>query len=250
MVDSRFMRTGPVLGAALLALLIILAASLGAESSQAKPSAATCTADGSGGGPSVAHAGLGVVKRRLRFDGVEATITPQRSATGLSGCDKLGALVAIGTGQVYLLAELYAHARLPDGFVSRYQWAKGGPYYYVAPAVVPSLPSTMRHAHVLRLVRDRPSTSWRVEVDGHLVNRINLPGSSRGLMMPRSLLYAINRQRPLNRGSFRFDEVLVLPAGMRSWTTFPHGKSWLYTDHAKYTYVDLPGRRSFIAKSR
>jgi hypothetical protein len=249
--DIWSMRRGQQLGAAFLALLVILGASLGTESSQAKPSAAACTADGNGsGGPTVAHAGLGVVRRQLKFDGVEATITPQRSATGLSGCDKLGALVAIGTGQVYLVAELYAHARLPDGFVSRYQWSNGGPYYYVAPAIVPSLPSTMRHAHVLRLVRARPSTSWRVEVDGHVVNRIHLPGSSRGLTMPRALLYAVNRQQPLNRGSFRFDEVLVLPAGSRSWTTFPHGKSWLYTDHTKYTYVNLPGRRSFIAKSR
>ena len=67
--------------------------------------------------------------------------------------------------------------------------------------------------------------------------------------MPRALLYASNRDGNLNRGSFRFTNVRALPAGGRTWERFPHGKTWLYTDHPKYTYVGL-GTTSFIAKSR
>jgi hypothetical protein len=145
--------------------------------------------------------------------------------------------------------DLYAQARLPSRFVSHYQWAKGGPYYYVAPARVPGLPSTARHAHTLRIARLRPSSTWLVEVDNHVVDHIDLPGSNRGLPMPRALLYASNQDGKLNRGSFRFTHVHALPAGGQTWTRFPHGKTWLYTTHPKYTYVDL-SNTSFIAKNR
>jgi hypothetical protein len=187
--------------------------------------------------------------RTLRFDGVEATITPLKNASGLSGCERLGGLVGIGSSvrQVYLTADLYAQARLPSGFVSHYQWAKGGPYYYVAR--VPGLPSTARHAHVLRLSRLRPSSTWLVEVDNHVVDHVDLPGSNKGLPMPRALLYASNEDGKLNRGSFRFTQVHALPVGGRTWTRFPHGKTRLYTDHPKYTWVAL-SHTSFIAKNR
>jgi hypothetical protein len=244
------MRTTPTLGL-VTALLVIVGATLGVGSGRAQPSASTCAQDGSGSrGNFTAHAGLGVHVRTLRFDGVEATITPLRSASGLSGCERLGGLVGIGSsGQTYLVLDLYAQARLPSGFVSHYQWAKGGPYYYVAPARVPGLPSTARHAHTLRLARLRPSSTWLVEVDNHVVDHIDLPGSNRGLPMPRALLYASNQDGKLNRGSFRFTHVHALPAGGQTWTRFPHGKTWLYTTHPKYTYVDL-GSTSFIAKNR
>jgi hypothetical protein len=244
------MRTTPTLGL-VTALLVIVGATLGVGSGRAQPSASTCAQDENGSrGNFTAHAGLGVHVRTLRFDGVEATITPLRSASGLSGCERLGGLVGIGSsGQTYLVLDLYAQARLPSGFVSHYQWAKGGPYYYVAPARVPGLPSTARHAHTLRLARLRPSSTWLVEVDNHVVDHIDLPGSNRGLPMPRALLYASNQDGKLNRGSFRFTHVHALPAGGQTWTRFPHGKTWLYTTHPKYTYVDL-GSTSFIAKNR
>jgi hypothetical protein len=243
-------RTTPTLGL-VTALLVIVGATLGVGSGRAQSSISTCAQDENGSrGNFTAHAGLGVHVRTLRFDGVEATITPLRSASGLSGCERLGGLVGIGSvGQSYLVLDLYAQARLPSGFVSHYQWAKGGPYYYVAPARVPGLPSTVRHAHTLRIARLRPSSSWLVEVDNHVVDHIDLPGSNRGLPMPRALLYASNEDGKLNRGSFRFTHVHALPAGGQTWTRFPHGKTWLYTTHPKYTWVKL-SHTSFIAKSR
>jgi hypothetical protein len=245
------MRKAPTLGL-VIALLVIVGATLGVGSGRAQPSTSTCAQAGSGsGGTFTAHAGLGVHVRTLRFDGVEATITPLRSASGLSGCERIGGLVGIGSSaqQTYLVLDLYAQARSPNGFVSHYQFAKGGPYYYVAPVRVSGLPSTARTAHTLRIARLRPSSTWLVEVDDHVVGRIDLPGSHRGLPMPRALLSASNRDGKLNRGSFRFTRVHVLPAGGQTWTRFPHGKTWLYTDHSKYTYVKL-SNTSFIAKSR
>lgn len=245
------MRAAPTLGL-VIALLVIAGASLGVGSGRAQPSASTCAQGGDGSsGNFTAHAGLGVHVRTLRFDGVEATIKPLRSASGLSGCERLGALAGIGStvAGTYLVVDLYAQARLPTGFVSHYQWAKGGPYYYVAPASVPGFPSGAGHVHTLRLTRLRPSSTWLVEVDDHIVDRIVLPGSSRGLPMPRTLLYASNRDGRLNRGSFRFTQVHALPAGGQTWSRFPHGKTWLYTDHPKYTYVGL-SKTSFIAKNR
>ena len=245
------MRTTPTLGL-VTALLVIVGATLGVGSGQAQPSASSCAQDAKSRsrGNFTAHAGLGVRVRALRFDGVEATITPLKSASGLSGCERLGGLVGIGSSsQTYLVLDLYAQARLPSRFVSHYQWAKGGPYFYVAPAVVPGLPSTARHAHTLRIARLRPSSTWLVEVDNHVVDHIDLPGSNRGLPMPRALLYSSNRDGRLNRGSIRFTQVRALPAGRQTWTRFPHGKTWLYTTHPKYTYVKL-GNTSFIAKNR
>jgi hypothetical protein len=233
------------------ALLVIVGATLGAGPGRAQPSASTCAQDENGSrGNFTAHAGLGVHVRTLRFDGVEATITPLRNAAGLSGCERIGGLVGIGSSaQTYLVLDLYAQARLPSRFVSHYQWATGGPYYYVAPALVPGLPSTARHAHTFRIARLRPSSTWLVEVDNHVIDHIDLPGSNRGLPMPRALLYASNQDGKLNRGSFRFTHVHALPAGGQTWTRFPHGKTWLYTTHPKYTYVDL-SNTSFIAKNR
>jgi hypothetical protein len=245
------MRTAPTLGL-VIALLVIVGATVGVGSGRAQPSASTCAATGDGGrGNFTAHAGLGVHVRTLRFDGVEATIKPLRSASGLSGCERLGGLVGIGSTKTgtYLVLDLYAQARLPTGWFSHYQWAKGGPYYYVAPAVVPGLPSSAGRAHTLRITRRRPSSTWLVEVDNHVVDHIDLPGSNRGLPMPRGLLYASNRDGKLNRGSLRFTHVHALPAGGQTWTRFPHGKTWLYTDHPKYTYVKL-SHTSFIAKNR
>jgi hypothetical protein len=245
------MRTAPTLGL-VIALLVIVAATLGVGSGRAQPSTSTCAQAASGsGGTFTAHAGLGVHVRTLRFDGVEATITPLRSASGLSGCERIGGLVGIGSSeqQTYLVLDLYAQARRPSGFVSHYQWAKGGPYYYVAPARLSGLPSAARHAHTLRIARLRPSSTWLVEVDNHIIGRIDLPGPNRGLPMPRALLYASNRDGKLNRGSFRFTRVRALPVGGRTWTRFPHGKTWLYTTHSKYTYVKL-SNTGFIAKSR
>ena len=69
------------------------------------------------------------------------------------------------------------------------------------------------------------------QVDNHVVDHIDLPGSNRGLPMPRALLYASNQDGKLNRGSLRFTSVRALPAGGQTWTRFPHGKTWLYTDH-------------------
>jgi hypothetical protein len=244
------MRTAPTLGL-VIALLVIVGATLGVGSVRAQPSASTCAQDGNESrGNFTAHAGLGVHVRTLRFDGVKATIKPLRSASGLSGCERLGGLVGIGSSTgTYLVLDLYAQARLRSGFVSHYQWAKGGPYYYVAPARVPGLPSSAGRAHTLRITRLRPSSTWLVEVDNHVVDHIDLPGSNRGLPMPRALLYASNRDGKLNRGSLRFTRVRALPVGGRTWTRFPHGKTWLYTDHPKYTYVELSST-SFIAKSR
>ena len=236
----------------LVALLVIVGATFSVGSGRAQSSASTCAQDGNGGGGNfTAHAGLGVHVRTLRFDGVEATITPLRGASGLSGCERLGGLVGIGStvAGTYLVVDLYAQARRPGRFVSHYQWAKGGPYWYVAPALVPGLPSGARHAHTLRITRLRSSSTWLVEVDNHVVDHIDLPGSNRGLPMPRALLYASNQDGKLNRGSLRFTNVRALPARGQTWTRFPHGKTWLYTDHPKYTYVDL-GTTSFIAKNR
>jgi hypothetical protein len=246
------MRTNPALGL-VIGLLVIVGATLGVGSGRAQPSASsTCAQDANGGkGNFTAHAGLGVHVRTLRFDGVEATITPLRAATGLSGCERLGGLVGIGStvAGTYLVLDLYAQARLPNGFVSHIQWAKGGPYYYVAPALVRGLPSRAGRAHTLRITRLRGSSTWLVEVDNHVVDHIDLPGSNRGLPMPRALLYASNQDGKLNRGSLRFTNVRALPAGDKTWKRFPHGKTWLYTDHPKYKYVDL-GKTSFIAKNR
>jgi hypothetical protein len=244
------MRTAPVLGAALLALLVILAASLGVESGRAQWAASTCTESGKeSAGGFVAQAGLGVKTPRLLYDGVKATVTPLTRATGLSGCEKTAGLVAIGESGRLLYAMVYAHSRLPGKFVPKYGWATGG-YMYSRPALAPGIPWNVRTSHTLRLVRVRPSYHWLVYVDGAIMNRIVLPGSERGLALPRALIYADNRDSRLNRGSFRFDRVLVRPVGSRRWTQFPRGKTWLYTDHAKYTYVKLPVRTSFIAKSR
>jgi hypothetical protein len=88
-----------------------------------------------------------------------------------------------------------------------------------------------------------------LQVDNHTVDYIDLPGSNRGLPVPRALLYATNKDGRLNRGSFRFTHVRALPAGGQTWARFPHGKTWLYTTHPKYTYVGL-SNTSFIAKNR
>jgi hypothetical protein len=245
------MRTTPTLGF-VTALLVIVGAILGVSSGRAQPSASTCAQGANESrGNFTAHAGLGVRVRTLRFDGVEATIKPLRSASGLTGCERIGGLVGIGStvAGTYLVLDLYSQARLPTGFVSHYQWAKGGPYWYVAPARVSGLPSSAGRAHTLRLTRLRPTSTWLVEVDNHVVHHIELPGSNRGLPMPRALLYASNQDGRINRGSFRFTHVHALPAGGQTWTRFPHGKTWLYTDHPKYMYVDL-GATSFIAKNR
>ena len=145
--------------------------------------------------------------------------------------------------------DLYAQALLPTGFFSHYQWAKGGPYYYEAPTRVPGFPSGAGHAHTLRITRLPTSSRWLLQVDNHTVDYIDLPRSNRGLPMPRALLYASNKDGRLNRGSFRFTGVRALPAGGQTWARFPHGKTWLYTDHPKYTYVGL-SKTSFIAKNR
>jgi hypothetical protein len=231
-------------------VLVIAGASLGVGSGHAQ--SLSCAQDGNGAsGNFTAHAGLGVRVRTLRFDGVEATIKPLRSASGLTGCERIGGLIGIGStvAGTYLVLDLYAQALLPTGFVSHYQWAKGGPYYYVAPAHVTGLPSTAGHAHTLRISRLPTSNRWLLEVDKHTVDYIDLPGSNRGLPMPRALLYASNRDGKLNRGSLRFTHVHAVAAGGQTWTRFPHGKTWLYTDHPKYTYVGL-GSTSFIAKNR
>jgi hypothetical protein len=245
------MRTAPVLGL-VIALLVILGATLGVGSGRAQPSSSACAQGGGGsGGNFTAHAGLGVRVRTIRFDGVEATIKPLRSASGLTGCERIGGLIGIGStvAGTYLVLDLYSQARLPTGFVSHYQWAKGGPYYYVAPTRVPGFPSSAGHAHTLRITRLPTSSRWLLQVDNHTVDYIDLPGSNRGLPMPRALLYASNRDGRLNRGSFRFTRVRALPAGGQTWARFPHGKTWLYTDHPKYTYVGL-SKTSFIAKNR
>jgi hypothetical protein len=65
---------------------------------------------------------------------------------------------------------------------------------------------------------------------------------------PHALLYANNQDGKLNRGSFRFTQVHALPVGGQTWTRFPHGKTWFYTDHPKYMWVKL-SHTSFIAKS-
>jgi hypothetical protein len=242
------MRTTSTLGV-VTALLVIVGASLGVGSGRAQSSA--CAQDGNGAsGNFTAHAGLGVRVRTLRFDGVEATIKPLRSASGLTGCERIGGLIGIGSSPgAYLVLDLYAQARLPTGFFSHYQWAKGGPYYYEAPVVVHGLPSSAGRAHTLRITKLPTSSRWLLQVDNHTVEYIDLPGSNRGLPVPRALLYATNKDGRLNRGSFRFTHVRALPAGGRTWARFPHGKTWLYTTHPKYTYVGL-GATSFIAKNR
>jgi hypothetical protein len=131
-----------------------------------------------------------------------------------TGCERIGGLVGIGSSAgTYLVLDLYSQARLPTGFVSHYQWANGGPYYYVAPARVTGLPSSAGREHILRVTRLRPSSTWLVEVDNHVVDHIELPGSSRGLPMPTALLYASNQDGRLNRGLFRFTQVHALAAG-------------------------------------
>ena len=123
------MRTTPTVGL-VTALLVTVSATLGVGSGHAQPSSSTCAQGGDGsGGNFTAHAGLGVRVRTLRFDGVEATIKPLRGASGLSGCERLGGLVGIGsTAQgTYLVLDLYAQARLPNGFVSHYQMGEGRP---------------------------------------------------------------------------------------------------------------------------
>lgn len=242
------MRPAPMLGL-VTAVLVIVGASLGVGSGHAQ--SLSCAQDLNGAsGNFTAHAGLGVRVRTLRFDGVEATITPLRGVSGLSGCERLGGLVGIGSTaqRTYLVLDLYAQARLPSRFVSHYQWAKGGPYYYVAPTRVPGFPSSAGQAHKLRISRLPTSSRWLLQVDNQTVDYIDLPGSNRGLPLPRALLYASNKDGNLNRGSIRFTHVRALPAGRHTWARFPHGKTWLYTDHPKYTYVDL-GATSFIAKS-
>jgi hypothetical protein len=246
------MRTVPTIGL-LSALLLIVGSVLGVGSGRAQGSASTCAQNENGSrGDFTAHAGLGVHVRTLRFDGVEATLTPLKRASGLSGCERLGGLVGIGsTAQgTYLVLDLYARARFPARFISHYQWAKGGPYYYVAPAIVSGLPSAAGQEHTLRIARLRESSTWLVDVDGHVLDHVDLPGSNRGLPMPRALLYASNQDGRLNRGSIRFTHVRALPAGGQTWTRFPHGKTWLYTTHPKqYKYLHL-SNTSFVAKSR
>ena len=244
------MRRTQLLGL-VVALLVIVGATLGVGSGRAQSSASTCAQDANGArGNFTAHAGLGVHVRTLRFDGVEATITPLRGASGLTGCERLGGLVGIGSsGGSYLVLDLYAQARLQNGFVSHYQWSTGGPLYYVAPTRVPGFPSAARRAHTLRISRLPTSSRWLLQVDNQTVDYIDLPGSSRGLPLPRALLYASNQDGNLNRGSIRFTDVRALPTGGQAWKRFPHGKTWLYTDHPKYTYVAL-GSTSFIAKNR
>jgi hypothetical protein len=154
------MRAAPTLGL-VIGLLVIVGASLGVGSGHAQSS--SCAQDGNGAsGNFTAHAGLGVHVRTLRFDGVEATIKPLRSASGLTGCERIGGLIGIGStvAGTYLVLDLYAQARLPTEFVSHYQWAKGGPYYYVAPTRVPGFPSSAGHAHTLRITRLPTSSRW------------------------------------------------------------------------------------------
>jgi hypothetical protein len=140
------MRTAPVLGL-VIALLVILGATLGVGSGRAQPSSSTCAQGGDGsGGSFTAHAGLGVHVRTLKFDGVEATIKPLRSASGLTGCERIGGLVGIGStvAGTYLVLDLYAQARLPTGFRSFDLAMRIVPFEWWA-AQLPDRPSTVEN---------------------------------------------------------------------------------------------------------
>src|SRR5262245_15761379 len=143
------MRAAPTLGL-VIALLVIAGTSLGVGSGRAQPSASTWAQGGDGSsGNFTAHAGLGVHVRTLRFDGAEATIKPLRSASGLSGCERLGALVGIGStvAGTYLVVDLYAQARLPTGFILHYQFTKRHLYIQVTVANVTGLRSIAVNVH-------------------------------------------------------------------------------------------------------
>ena len=246
------MRTTPTLGLVTALLVIVGAATLGVGSGRAQGSASTCAQDENGSrGNFTAHVGLGVHVPKLRFDGVEATITPLKSASGLSGCERLGGLVGIGsTAQgTYLVLDLYAQARLPSGFVSHYQWAKGGPYYYVAPARVPGLPSTAGHAHTLRIARLPTSSRWLLQVDHHTVDYIDLPGSNRGLPMPRALLYASNKDGRITAGHSASPTSMLCRLEGRPGRVSRTARRGCTPTHPKYKYVGL-SNTSFIAKNR
>ena len=236
------LRVAAVTGIAFVALL----AGSTRETASAEPTA-NCAEDGGQTAP--ARVGLGVRPTGMRFDGVMARITPRRPASGLTGCEQLAGMVAIGNSfDRILVAKVYAHSRLPGRFVIRYEWGTGG-YWYTQGAVLPGMPWRAGRPHLFRLERVRPTADWLVEIDGRNVDRIRLPGSQRGLEKPRAELVTRNSDGTLNRGSFRFDDVRVRPRGGDGWAEFPRGRSWLYTYDRHYTYTSLPGRTSFIAKS-
>ncbi|MGH2921295.1 MAG: hypothetical protein ACRDKU_04425 [Gaiellaceae bacterium] len=238
--SSLLIGIAPLVGMAMLAF-----AAISIEPSRAEP-VTNCANEGP---RFIAQAGIGVRSTEPLYDGVQATVTPLTRASGLSGCEKIAGIVAIGRSRNFLIASVYAHARLPGKFVPKYEWMQNG-NFYGSPAVLPGVPWAAQSSHTLRLTRVRSSSTWSVEIDGTLVRRASLPGSQRGLALPKALLVADNHDRQLNRGSFRFDNVLVRPAGAHRWAQFPRGNTWLYTDHASYMYVKLPVRTSFIAKSR
>jgi hypothetical protein len=242
------MRACVPIAAAVVVLALISSGRISTESAGAQP-VTTCS-ESSARPPSFAMAGLTVNTPKPLYDGVEATVTPLSAASGLAECEEIGGLVAIGTSSANLLfVQLYAHSRLPGKFVTKYQWATRG-QWHVAPAFARGIPWSARTSHVLRLRRVRPSFHWLVEVDGQIMNRIKLPGTQRGLAVPRALLFADNHDDHLNRGSFRFDGVRLRSVTSDRWSEFPRGKTWLYTEHRSYVYVKLPRRTSFIVKSR
>jgi hypothetical protein len=183
------------------------------------------------------------------FDGVQAWIEPLVPASGLVGCEQISGLVAIGAVRNFAAAYLTARAAPRGFFMPKYGWITGG-VDTTAPLVVGRSPWPARSGHLYRIRRLRPSTPWVVEIDGRVVGGFNLPGSTRGLPAPSAELYTTNNAGGLNRGSFRFQRVMVLPAHGRRWTEFPRGRTILFTTDTRYTYTKLPRRTQFIAKSR
>jgi heat shock protein HtpX len=181
-----------------------------------------------------------------RFDGVEATVTPEHPFSGLDGrFEQVSALIGIGdpsTGDVAVTLGSHVDGRAVGAAYEFHAW---GAFRYLPIHAFSRVPREIGSAHTLRLQREVASPRWRVIVDRHVYGSVSLTGSEAGLRYPRVYLTTRNVDLPCNNhGLFRFAGVRVLPVRSSSWVPFPldsFGGAW------PGYHLEMLSRTSFFA---
>jgi hypothetical protein len=166
------------------------------------------------------YAGWELTSPHRLYDGVTATITPDRRISGISGPEHIGAVVGVGEGQRLWVAADLAGYQNGDWYAYAYEFGNPGNHFFQV--LKREYPVHWRESHQVS-VRRVSGRLWSIEVDGRRVAPlVDLPGSAAGLPYPHTFLSSTNLTAPCNNvGGAVFTKVGVLKHNAHLWTTFP-----------------------------